>query len=336
MNKNRKSQSQPVTSVSSTLSNGQVQDRVSTSSMPINSEEKCATCNEIDCILNGQNNKQVKVTSKWITCDICNQWYHGICQELQPTDVVYITKLADRGVSWKCSDCRNKTGDTVYGESHTESLNTRTTQQIDNIEKMVKTIAEHNDKLCEMEKKWSDIVKQNLVNIDKNKEIAVEAKMLMKRNHEIREEENRKNNAIVTGVTEKDGKTAIQQIQDLMKMECFTKSNIPSQAFRLGRKTESDEQKRPIKVRFEDEQSKWEFVKRFNNQTLKEQGIYCKLDESKEVRNHQFQLRKEVNRLRTENTSREYRVRNMQIQEKQGSGEWRVMKQVQQKKETEC
>ena len=119
-------------------------------------------------------------------------------------------------------------------------------------------------------------------------------------------------------------------------MECFTKSNIPSQAFRLGRKTESDEQKRPIKVRFEDEQSKWEFVKRFNNQTLKEQGIYCKLDESKEVRNHQFQLRKEVNRLRTENTSREYRVRNMQIQEKQGSGEWRVMKQVQQKKETEC
>ena len=39
----------------------------------------------------------------------------------------------------------------------------------------------------------------------------------MKRNHEIREEENRKNNAIVTGVTEKDGKTAIQQIQDLMK-----------------------------------------------------------------------------------------------------------------------
>ena len=247
--------------------------------------------------------------------------------ELQPADVVYITKLVDRGVSWKCSDCRNKTGDTVYGESHTEPLNTRTTQQIDNIEKMVKTIAEHSDKLCEMEKKWSDIVKQNLVNIDKNKEIAVEAKMLIERNRE-REEENRKNNATVSGVTEKDGKAAIQQMQDLMKMECFTTSNIPTQAFRLGRKAESDEQSRPIKVRFKDEQSKWEFVKRFNNQTLKEQGIYCKLDESTEVRNHQFQLRKKIYRLRTENTSREYRIKNIQIQEKQGSGEWRVMKPV--------
>ena len=52
-------------------------------------------------------------------------------------DVVYITKLADGDVGWKCSDCRNKTGDTVYGESYTESLNTWTTQQIYNIEMMV-------------------------------------------------------------------------------------------------------------------------------------------------------------------------------------------------------
>ena len=58
----------------------------------------------------------------------------------------------------------------------------------------MKTIAEHNDKLCEMEKEWSDTVKQNLVNMIKNKEIAVEAKLLMEGNHEIREEENRKNN----------------------------------------------------------------------------------------------------------------------------------------------
>ena len=73
-------------------------------------------------------------------------------------------------------------------------------------------------------------------------------------------------------------------------------------------------------MRFEDEQSKWEFFKRFNNQILREQGIYCRLDESKEIRNQQFQLRKEVNRLREENTSIAYRVRDMQIQEKQASG----------------
>ena len=31
-----------------------------------------------------------------------------------------------------------------------------------------------------------------------------------------------------------------QQIQDLMKMECFTKSNTPTQSFRLGNKTEQE------------------------------------------------------------------------------------------------
>jgi len=40
---------------------------------------------------------------------------------------------------------------------------------------------------------------------------------------------------------------------------------------------------------------------------------------SKEIGNQQFQLRKEVNRLREENTSIAYRVRDMQIQEKQAS-----------------
>ena len=64
-----------------------------------------------------------------------------------------------------------------------------------------------------------------------------------------------------------------------MKEECFAQSNLPTQAHRLGKKTENEVQKRPFEVSFLDKQSKWEFVKRFNNPTLREQGIYCKLDE---------------------------------------------------------
>ena len=57
---------------------------------------------------------------------------------------------------------------------------------------------------------------------------------------------------------------------------------------RLERKIEGvPVQKRLIKVKFEDEQPKWKFLKRFNY-ILRDKGIYCKLEESQAVRNHQF------------------------------------------------
>ena len=51
------------------------------------------------------------------------------------------------------------------------------------------------------------------------------------------------------------------------------------------------------KVKFEDEQFKGEFVKRFSY-TLRDKGIYCKLNESPAVKNHQFQLRQEIKQLK--------------------------------------
>ena len=57
---------------------------------------------------------------------------------------------------------------------------------------MVKTIVESNGKIKEMERKWSDVLKQHLNSIDKNKEVAIEAKTLIEKIHQIREEENRK------------------------------------------------------------------------------------------------------------------------------------------------
>lgn len=296
-------------------------------------EEKCATCEESECTEQGRCRS--KVATKWISCDTCSKWYHGTCQGLQPADVTSISKLADKGVSWKCVDCRTNGSKSTSEGRQAQQLDPKANQQIDNIEKMVKEIVEQSSKMSEIEKKWTDVLMQNQDSIDKNKKVAAEAKSLMEKSHQVREEESRKNNAIVTGLTEIDGKTAMDQINDLMKMECFTRSNTPIQAFRLGKKIESGEQKRPIKVRFEDEQTKWEFIKRFNNQTLREKGFYCKLDESKVVRNQQFQLRQEVKRLRSESTSTQYRVRNMEIQEKERSGEWRVKKQVQKKTETE-
>jgi len=61
-----------------------------------------------------------------------------------------------------------------------------TTQQIDNIERIVKVIVEQSHKSSEMEQKWSDVVKQNLENIDKNKQIAADAKTLIEKSHQLR------------------------------------------------------------------------------------------------------------------------------------------------------
>ena len=173
-------------------------------------------------------------------------------------------------------------------------------------------------------------------NIKENNEVTQQAKALLQRSHQQKEEENRKNNAIVTGIAEEENKTALDQVKELMKLECFSGRNLPVQAIRLGSKRDSSQQKRPVKVRFEDENSKWEFVKRFNNATLKSQNIYCKLDESQEVRKQQFQLRQEVRSLKQKNEDKQYRVRNLQIQEKEGSGEWKNMRKVPQQKTTDC
>jgi len=122
MTKSKKIESQPVNSESKRLGNGQADNRGSNIGISSNHEERCATCNEIDCTLQGKNNRQIKVLTKWITCDLCNQWYHGICQDLQPADVLCITKLAEKGVSWKYSDCRNKTENSLHGESLTQPM----------------------------------------------------------------------------------------------------------------------------------------------------------------------------------------------------------------------
>ena len=71
---------------------------------------------------------------------------------------------------------------------------------------MVKTIVESNGRIKKMEKKWSDVLEQNLKNIDKNKEIAVKADEKRLSNLRRREQ---KNIAIFTGVSQNDDITRL-------------------------------------------------------------------------------------------------------------------------------
>ena len=68
----------------------------------------CITCSEEECyglIGAGKTQKKQKSESKWIECDMCQSWFHSTCQDLKTSDVVFITKLAVKGVKWFCTGC---------------------------------------------------------------------------------------------------------------------------------------------------------------------------------------------------------------------------------------
>lgn len=126
-------------------------------------------------------------------------------------------------------------------------------------------------------------------------------------------------NAILYGLSENNEKSTQYLIVDLVNKECFKQIKCPVKAVRLGQKVEG--KNRPIKLEFTDEHWKWEFLKRANAM-LKGDRIYCKLDVSKEVRDQEFAMREKLRKLRKNNPSSEYRIRDGQAQTKSEQGEW--------------
>ena len=75
-----------------------------------------------------------------------------------------------------------------------------------------------------------------------------------------------------------------------------------------------------MKLEFADENGKWEFFK-MANATLRVNNIYCKLDGPKEVRDVEYGLREEIQKLKEQNHETVYRIRNCKIQERNNMGE---------------
>ena len=72
----------------------------------------------------------------------------------------------------------------------------------------------------------------------------------------------------------------------------------------LRQSTGRTENPRPIKVLFKDEDDKWAFLKRVNEVFKDDPNIYCLKDRPKEVRDHEYELRKATRALREENPSK--------------------------------
>ena len=324
------------------------------------SKVACGKCKEVDCTVTIGQGKTKTHRTNWIRCDICVIWYHGMCQDLQNADVNNIKKLERYGVRWYCDQCITgaDNGACSAGSSADNAptlLHKTTMTKLDEIEKSIKTMQQtyaaalksSNDQISRLTDLGSENSRQ-LAESKQQMKIAAEsneiAEKLIRRQQQINESESRKLNAILYGIPENETTQVMDHVSNCMKHECFKKLNPPVVAIRLGRKnkeevgTKSFEAKthppRPIKLIFENESTKWEFVKRVNSGEMKQKKIFCKIDASQEVRNQEWALREQIREYRKADDGSQYRIRSLRIEQKQPSGEWQVLKPVRNTKET--
>lgn len=297
-------------------------------------EQKCRTCGQQECFVKTSKGNQQKCSTKWIGCDLCREWFHGTCQDLQDHEIRSLIKLDKKNVKWFCDVCitqfESSTNGKDGGKLQSLAENTTVNNKLRSIEALVGKMAATmeksqsvlNERMEKMESSYTAAVKSNTAGVQKSIEINSSAKTLLARNMEHNQSEARKNNAILYGMKLEESKTAIEQVKQLLRNDCFLHTQEPVKATRLQTTTGATTL-RPIKLEFPDEATKWEFLKRVNA-TQKEQNIFCKLDESKETRDQQYALRQQIREMKAtggDNTTL-YRIRSLKIQTKTESGEW--------------
>lgn len=300
-------------------------------------DETCATCLEKECwgttgLKRSQQHRQ-KLPFKWIECDMCKSWFHSACQQLQVNDVTVITRLAkqDKGVKWYCDTC------ILSFDSTKVVADTAHMNKIHNLEQMITALGgkieqyqnQTTEQVKRMEKSWAEVTSEGQMAKDVKKALNLTSSTQALLNKELdkKDKETRKNNVILYGLNETDA-TAIEQVKDFMKRELFKLMDQPEKAIRLGQR--SNDSARPMKLQFLDEKAKWDFLKRVNSGSLREEHIFCKLDVDKQTRDQEYQLRQEIKSLRqTADETTEYRIRSLAIEKKTAeSGEWKKVKPV--------
>ena len=298
--------------------------------------DKCPVCGE------GESQNQVM-----ISCDGCVKWFHNNCQKLSKQDAIVIAKCEGKGVKWFCQSCYPAIKLIKPDDSKT------TDQKLDLIALSIKDL---NDKIAnpvniqseKAEKPYYEALMKNFEkNIDDinksvkdNKENIKASQNILQQTLDQNDAEARKVNAILYGIPETNNKKTVDELKEFMRHDIFIRSPEPISAFRLGARRDR-QQPRPIKIKFNDEESKWEFIKRVGGK-FRDENIHCKLDTPKALRDKEFILRQELKKLRNDNETTNYRIRDMQIQVQQAeTGNWVVLRPVAvpasaQSKETTC
>ena len=164
-----------------------------------------------------------------IECWHCGQWFHKRCaNNLTVDEFATLCDSSHPNIAWICEICvdKNKNKSNSNTDSHSAILEeilkqlTNITQRLDLIEKNGK---EEEDRVVKL--------------VEEKVNEAME---------ELKEEEKRKNNIIISNVKE-DGDDLIQ-IQTFFKEEVSISTDEVAEIYRLGKKREDAKFPRPIKV----------------------------------------------------------------------------------------
>jgi len=144
------------------------------------------------------------------------------------------------------------------------------------IKQITQTYAEavktNNENVQKLENIFEKALDETCRSVQKAVAINESAQKLIAKNHALNEVELRRNNAILYGIEEQENITAIRQVEELMRLKLYLRCPVPAQAFRLGRKLSN--RPRPIKLHFQDESFKWDFIKRTNSKDTRNTGIF--------------------------------------------------------------
>lgn len=288
--------------------------------MPPKTQGKCANCNK---------NADEQKCHLMIRCDCCEAWYHSQCQDLTKAEANLISCADMKGVRWFCTKCSpiliiktsaqaSTTEDKLEAINHPVRILTKKFEnEFTGKSNLSASNTPYRDALKSNTDEIMKTVTENTVNIKRSQE-------MLQQSLDNADTEARKMNAILYGLKENTEKPVLNQIEEFLNKECFSHLSGPTSAYRLGVK--KDDNSRPIKIKFEGETEKWEFLRRVNH-NLKGTPIFCLLDRPKAQRDEEFKLRQAVKKLSTENPGSKFRTREMSIQVRNEQGEWKRLKQ---------
>ena len=265
---------------------------------------------------------------KVLVCSMCAGSYHSTCVEpFKECQVQQLQVLKYPGVLWYCDLCKPKMKQWVFAPKLEEKIDKSTLE-------MQKKL-EHNtieiQKICKI---LSDDLSQSRAFAEQTRlscdRLAAQGERSGNISHQIAEElhkkadleeaEARRYNSILYGLAE------TVHVEDFMLDTLYTldfNSRVMKQTYRLGKADPSRTNPRPVKIVFETEIIKNQFMQSFNKWS-KRGHCFVKPDLPKAVRDMEYKLRQERNILVSTNPGKKYRIRHGKIWEQSGN-EWREL-----------
>lgn len=233
-----------------------------------------------------------------IECESCQGWFHLECAGFIKSDLKTISK---KGIHWYCNKCDGCFSSIII--------------KLHELSSQIDTLAKANENERSEVQSYAEVVKKFDVTSRQNQVMQEQVSKQLKTIRDDMQAEQRALNLVLFGVREPDETNQTSDILtdiDSIFKDCGLNYKLTkSQVYRLGPKKTDSTRPRPLKVCLESEFDKWEVLRRINS--IKPQGIYGRLDLSREEQEKDFRLRQELKKTREEDPEGKYKIYQKKI-----------------------